>query len=177
MTNAMLHTLPHPSKTLTLFAWMCDCIRTAIAPHTGPEMPRGPLLYFFHNYLSRLSARLDRLFTRWRNGTIAPPRPRASRPGKPPRMRLPQARMWLIKAVQKTAIAYEQLGLIMADPEFQQFLTEVPAAARLIAPLRLAVGQATPKRRPKAEKPPKPKSERARKPRAGLPRILFPGPS
>lgn len=167
----MLSQLPHPSQSLGHFAWICDAVRGAIAPHTRSDTPAGRLLTFIYSYLGRVVPRIDRLFIRWRAGKIRPARPCAPRPRTPraenpdrPRIRLPRGQSWLLKAVQKTAIGQEQLRLLLLDAEFQDFLRQVAAARCILRPLCIAVGLEMPdyltlpprKRKPR---PPKPKAE------------------
>ena len=43
----LLHTLPQPTPALGLFAWMADCLRAAIAPHTSATTVPGRLLHYY----------------------------------------------------------------------------------------------------------------------------------
>jgi len=156
---------------------MADCIRAAIAPHTHATTTPGRLLGFFHAYIARSLTRLATLHAAWRAGTLRPSRPRAARISAPqtgappntdtplpPPIRLPRARIWLIKQVQATATGYYQLQSILADPDFAAFIAEVPRAGRILRPLCTALGVEPPAplqlppraRKPRAPRPPRP---------------------
>lgn len=168
----MLHAAPHPTPALRLFAWMCDCLRTAIGPHTRADTRPGQVLGFLWYYLGRASARLDKLFEKWRAGTLRPARPRPTqakpREANPARIRLPQGKFWLVKRVQKAAIGQSQLQMLLLDEEFLTFLREVPAARRILRPLCLALDAAIPdflRPKPRIRKPTPPKPKPAPEPR------------
>jgi hypothetical protein len=138
---------------------MCDCLRTAIAPHTRADTPTGRVLIFLHGYLARAVTRLDTLFASWRAGTLRPARPGTTRTASRSPIRLPGGQMWLVKHVQPTAIGQEQLRILLEDTEFQTFLREVPRAARILRPICNAVGfklpgTPRPRVRPRPPSPP-----------------------
>ena len=169
------HTLPYATPALALFAWMADCIRAAIAPHTHATTTPGRLLGFFHAYIARSLTRLATLHAAWRAGTIRPSRARATRINAPqtgalpppphlPPLRLPRGHLWLIKQVQATAIGQGQLQSILADPDFTAFIAAVPRAGRILRPLCTALGLEHPAplrlpprpRKPRPPRPPRP---------------------
>ena len=139
--------------------------------------------------LGRTAARVTALFNRWRAGTLptptpAPARPRPVRPAPP---RLPTRRNWVIAAVGYQAAGHaSQLNALMAEPEFQTFITEVPQSGRLLRPLCRLLGitplpppLALPSK-PSRARPPRPRPSREPKLRAAdlrrprLPPIMFP---
>ena len=197
-----LHTLPYATPALALFAWMADCIRAAVAPHTHATTTPGRLLGFFHAYIARSLTRLATLHAAWRAGTIRPSRPRAPRisappisapqTGAPPNTdtplpappRLPRAHLWLIKQVQATATGYYQLQSILADPDFAAFIAEVPRAGRILRPLCTALGLEPPAplrlpprvRKPRPRTPPPPRPPRFTRAERYRLRNYSPGP-
>ena len=156
---------------------MCDHLRTAIAPYTTYTTLPGRFFRFFFVYIHRASQRLDALYTKWRNGTLRPTRPtRPTRPARPrttpsrpPEFRLPQGKLWLLKRVPNTAGSYDALRVMMQDPEFLQFLREVPRAIRMLRPFSLAIGFEWPgdAEKPRRIRKPRPKPPKPEKPRWG----------
>ncbi len=152
----------HPTAVLTIFAKVCDCLRASIGPHTTAYTLAGRFALFLHDYVIRTSRRLDALFAKWRAGTLPPTRARKPRkaPARRPEFRLPQGKLWLLKRIPGTGYVYDTLRLLHEDPEFQQFLREVPRAARLLRPLCTGldyIPPGTPPKPPRVRKPrPKP---------------------
>lgn len=148
---------------------MADCIRNIILhrPH--------PVLAYLCAWLARSTTRLDRLFTLWQAGKLKParPRPKSARKSTPSpnRIRLPKGRLWLIKHAQQTTIAHQQLTLLLLDPTFTQFATEVPAAQRILRPLCTATGTIPPAW---LALPPRPRKPRPAKPARPQPRGAYP---
>lgn len=170
----MLYLRPQISPVLTLFAWMCDGIRAAIAPHARSDTKSGQIISFVYHYLARTLTRLEILFAHWKNGTLPPTRParpRAEKPKsaepepQPARLPIPQGTLWLVKRVQKAAIGQSALLNLLNDAEFAAFLREVPRATRLLRPLATALGVVLPGTRPRVHKPrpPRPKPAPAAK--------------
>lgn len=156
----MLYLRPQPSPVLTLFAWMCDGIRAAIAPHARSDTRTGQVLTFVYYYLARTLTRLEVLFVRWKSGTLPPLRPakpRAETPApakpKPARLPLPQGKLWLIRRVQQAATGQSALLNLLNDAEFAAFLREVPRAVRLLRPLATALGVVLPGTTPRPRRP------------------------
>jgi hypothetical protein len=121
-------------------------------------------------YILSLSFRLDRLITRWKNGTLPKPRgPRAARqrtaPRAPHRFPLPGGKHWLPRRMPGTGIGAfgGQLRHLLAnDAELQALLAAAPQARRMLGPLCRAFGidvdnpLASPPARPAPNPRPKP---------------------
>ena len=92
--------------------------------------------------IGRINGRLHALYHHWRAGTL--PKPAPSRPGRPshaPAPRLPTRQAWVIAAVGYPAAGRAaQLKALMAEPQFVEFITAVPRAARLLRPLCRSLG-------------------------------------
>ena len=166
----MLHSTPHPSPTLGLFAWICDCLRKAVAPHTRMDTARGRLMDFLWGYCARASMRLDKLFIKWREGKLRPARKR--QPGKPRAanpnaIRVPRGNLWLLRRLQPPAIGHDQLRALLADAEFLSFLRDCPGARRILRPFCTAIGYTPPDF---MQIPPRPRKPRPKKPRAEPPK-------
>ena len=145
--------------------------RAAVTTTLSAPPARIAFIGFIWAYLLRLSGRVDRLVTRWQNGTL--PRPRAPRPPRAPdpdraprpapQFRLPRGRMWLIRQIQGTAFAGSQLRHLLAtDERMQAFLEAAPQAGRMLAPLFRMLGvdpekpYGVPLVKPPASPPPEP---------------------
>ena len=166
----MLYATPHPSSSLGLFAWMCDSLRRAVAPHTRLDTARGRLMHFLWAYFARASIRLDKLFTKWRSGKLRPARPR--KPGKPraanPRaIRVPRGNLWLLRRLQPAPIGGDQFRALFADAEFLAFLRDCPAARRILRPFCASIGYTPPDF---IQTPPRPRQPRPKKPRPEPPK-------
>ena len=121
--------------------------------------------------LQRLANRLQSLFARWQQGTLKPPRPRASRPaGHParpapaqPYQRLPRERGWINRRVEAAAQCCGLLHNFLQQPDAECFHAEIPQSARLLRPLchALAVDHPT-----WLKLPPRPRRKRPRSPAA-----------
>ena len=139
-------------------------LKAAVAPTLSMPKERFAFVAAVWHYIFRLSGRLDRLITRWKNGTLPKPRPPASphhasphpaapQPASPnpdstcatpvgkPRFRLPGNYKWLLHRIQGTAFAGSQLAhLIATSAELHEFLEAAPQARRLLNPLCRALG-------------------------------------
>ena len=144
-------------------------LKAAVAPTLSMPKDRFAFVAAVWHYIFRLSGRLDRLITRWKNGTLPKPRPPASphpaaphpatpqpaspQPASPspdstcasqagkPAFRLPSGHMWLIRRIQGTAFAGSQLAhLIATNAELHAFLEAAPQGRRLLNPLCRALG-------------------------------------
>jgi len=132
--------------TLTeAFAYIVQCLKDTIAPRRGMAQNRMDFLSFLWLRLHRLNNRFAALYARWKNGTL--PKPGAPRPGRTrearpaPAIRLPQARLWLIKDTQAAAGGASLLRhWIATNPEFQEFLEAAPQLRRMLNPLCHALG-------------------------------------
>jgi len=129
-------------------------LKAAVAPTLSMPKERFAFVAAVWHYIFRLSGRLDRLITRWKNGTLPKqrlPKPRppgSSRPdrtcaasaGKPV-FRLPSGHKWLIRRIQGSAFAGSQLAhLIATNAELHAFLEAAPQGRRLLNPLCRALG-------------------------------------
>ena len=126
-------------------------LKAAVAPTLSMPKERFAFVASVWHAIFRLSGRIDRLITRWKNGTLPKPRPsrpRAPQPGRTgatpqgkPAFRLPGGHMWLIRGIQGTAFAGSQLAhLIATSAELHEFLEAAPQARRLLNPLCRALG-------------------------------------
>jgi len=139
-------------------------LKAAVAPTLSMPKERFAFVAAVWHYIFRLSGRLDRLITRWKNGTLPKPRPPASphrasphpaapQPASPnpdstcatpvgkPRFRLPGNYKWLLHRIQGTAFAGSQLAhLIATSAELHEFLEAAPQGRRLLNPLCRALG-------------------------------------
>jgi hypothetical protein len=175
--------LPHPSHMLGLFAWLVDVVRYSISVYPRNETYASRALCTLYSWLPRASARLDRLFTRWKAGKYRPAKQRArtatapqdqTKPATPqtPRDRLPSGQGWLFKSVipdpmQGAPGGFGELQTILADTEIQAFCKDVAEARRIFRPLCTAYGLPRPdylklpprarKQRPSRAKPKLPK--------------------
>ena len=158
-------------------------LKAVIAEVAAPDRSRTAFLVFVWGRLSHMVVRFEKLYARWRAGTL--PKARGPRPPRTPReednakpretppFRLRGGRMWLVRHVQKSAAFASQLRHLLAtDPEIPAFLQACPQAGRILRPLCRALGVNLPAPYgvtidhliPIAPKP------RARKPRAPRPR-------
>ena len=172
-----------------LFALYFHGLKAAVAPTLSMPKERFAFVAAVWHYIFRLSGRLDRLITRWKNGTLPKPRapqPRAHQPPAPqplvpqpdltpdtprakPAFRLPGGHMWLIRGIQGTAFAGSQLAhLIATNAELHEFLEAAPQGRRLLNPLCRALGvdfdKPTGVALPKPTAEPKPEPEPASSP-------------
>ena len=152
----------------THLALILATLRTAIFGALARLSTHVQILAALHNHIARAAARLDRLFTLWQAGKLPIPRPRRERkPRKPPespRLRFSQAKAWLVRLHQPAIAQGSQLYNLLLQPEAEQFLREVPQAARILRPLLRLVWDVHP---PSIAPAPRPK--RARKPRPPKP--------
>ncbi len=104
--------------------------------------------------LGRTANRFQALYDHWRAGTL--PKTAAPRPGRPARIpasRLPTRQTWIVAAVgYQAAGRAAHLNILMAEPEFNDFIAAVPRAARLLRPLCRSLGIPLP---PSMRLPPK----------------------
>ena len=126
-------------------------LKAVIAEVAAPDRSRTAFLVFVWGRLSRMVVRFEKLYARWRAGTL--PKPRGPRPPRAPReednakprvrppFRLRGGRMWLVRHVQKSAAFASQLRHLLAtDPEIPAFLEACPQAGRILRPLCRALG-------------------------------------
>jgi hypothetical protein len=165
-----------PLPFIVIFAQIIRNICGKIATKADSVYLRGPLFPLMdaaHTRLRLMVNRLTALVARWRAGTLPKPRPsRAGQPRKPrdpPKVKLPNGQMWLVKLVQETAQIRGQLEHLLTNEELQEFLKAVPQAGRILRPLCKMLGAdptLTPAiLRPSIPKPRKPRPARERKPR------------
>ena len=105
----------------------------ALSPHTRT----------LWGWLQRRIQRCGRLCARVQAGRVRVSRPKPA--GTPARtgvrVRMPQGRGWLVQALGHEAAAYaSQLHALLAEPGVTELLAEVPALARLLAPIRRMLG-------------------------------------
>ena len=148
----------------THLALILATLRTAVFGALARLSTHARILAALHNHIARAAARLDRLFTLWQAGKLPTPRPRRERkPRKPPespRLRFSQAKAWLVRLHQPAIAQGSQLYNLLLQPEAEQFLREVPQAARILRPLLRLVWDVYP-----PSIAPAPRPRRARKPR------------
>jgi len=126
-------------------------LKAVIAEVAAPDRSRTAFLVFVWGRLSHMVVRFEKLYARWRAGTL--PKARGPRPPRTPReeddakprakplFHLPGGRMWLVRHVQKSAAFGSQLRHLLAtDPEIPAFLEACPQAGRILRPLCRALG-------------------------------------
>ena len=173
------------------FVLILSGLRATLAGIASADRSRGDFVIFLWNRISSISGRLERLFARWKNGTLPrlraprPPREREARPAPP--FRLPGRRKWLVHASQLAIGPRSQLcHLIATDPEIAAFLRDAPQARRLLNPICHMLGidldaphgapiglPPPPPRRPRVPRPPAPKRPECAQP-APQPRVPRP---
>ena len=153
----------------TTFALILTGLQAAIAPLAARDWSRPALLVRVWSRLSHASVRFERLFTRWREGTLPAPRPSRAgqpttraqkKPGVPAGPVVPGGRAWLVVMVRETAGFASQLQhLLLTNPDIADFLAACPQAGRILRPLCHMLGIP----RPPALPAPPPRPPRARK--------------
>jgi len=126
-------------------------LKAVIAEVAAPDRSRTAFLVFVWGRLSHMVVRFEKLYARWKAGTL--PKARGPRPPRTPReednakprakppFHLPGGRMWLVRHVQKSAAFASQLRHLLAtDPEIPAFLEACPQAGRILRPLCQALG-------------------------------------
>jgi hypothetical protein len=142
----------------TRFALILAGLRAAIAPVAARDRARTSLLVLLWGRLGRMATRFERLFARWREGTL--PRPRPSRAGQPatwqPHPHFPANPAWLVAMVREATPMASQLQHLLAHPDITEFLAAAPQAGRILRPLCHMLGlpqppALPPRTRPKAQ--------------------------
>jgi hypothetical protein len=150
----MLDILTEMPTLATTFAAIIAGLRAAIAPLAARDRARTALLVLLWGRLARSAARFERLFARWRAGTL--PRPRPARAGqrtrRQPHPHLPANPAWLVAMVRETAPMATQLQHLLAHPDMAAFLAAAPQAGRILRPLCHMLGLP----RPPQTRPPAP---------------------
>ncbi len=122
-----------------LFTLILATLRAAIAPAAARNRARTALLVLVWTRLSRMALRFERLYARWRAGTIRAPRPAAPRT-RAPHPNLPTRPAWLIAECREAAAIASQLQHLLATPDAAEFLAACPHATRLLRPLATMLG-------------------------------------
>ena len=172
-----------PMPFQTHLALIFATLRTTIFGALGRLSTHAQILAALHNHIARAATRLDRLFTLWQAGKL--PQPRAKRPNTPrkppqtPRIRFSRAKAWLVRLHQPATAQGSQLYNLLLQPEAEQFLREVPQAARILRPLLRLVWDTyppviAPKPRPKRARKPAPAARSARGATEKTPRGKYP---
>jgi hypothetical protein len=144
----------------TRFSLILAGLRAAIAPVAARDRARTTLLVLLWGRLARSATRFERLFARWRAGTL--PRPRPARAGqrtrRQPHPHLPANPAWLVAMVRETAPMASQLQHLLAHPDIADFLAAAPQAGRILRPLCHMLGlprppalPPPPRKRPQAQ--------------------------
>ena len=116
-------------------------LKQAIASNRHMPQPRIALLERVWLHVHGMRNRLERLYTRWRNGTLPKPgtrgRARATpATSRPAVARLPRGRGWLVRDTQAVVGARSQLAHFLAThPDIPAFLEAAPQAGRILRPL------------------------------------------
>ena len=171
------------SQLVQSFVLILTGLKATLAEAMSANRSRADFLMIVWKRFNDISKRFERLFARWKAGTLPKLRSRPARPraDRTPPIRLPTRRLWLILEVRKTT-EYRSLlrHLFGTDPEFVAFLNAAPQARRLLNPICRALGidldapygvplglppHKNKPRRAAAPPQPKPKAERPRKPR------------
>ena len=118
----------------TTFAAILAGLRAAIAPTAARDRARTALLVLIWSRLGRMATRFERLFARWRAGTLPKPRPaRARQPTtQQPHPSIPTDPAWLVVMVRETAPVAGQLQHLLDHPEIADFLHAAPQAGRIL---------------------------------------------
>jgi hypothetical protein len=135
-THHQLVILTQMPTPLPRFAQITAFLREAIARAAARNRVHAPVLVLAWTRIGRMLARFQRLFDRWRSGTLPSPRP--SRPGQPrrpgPTPRLPGG-LWFPALVPEFSTAAVRLEALLADPTMVDFLAACPQAGRILRPL------------------------------------------
>ncbi len=125
------------------------------------------LTLVFHNRVSAIHRRIERLLVRFREGKLRPAAPRAttSMPRGPRRqaVRMPRKFGWLLDAGKHNAAYFtNQLNDLLTTPEMVALLDAAPQARRMLRPLcrALAVDLPWTVAAPRVPKPRKPRKPR-----------------
>jgi hypothetical protein len=156
-----------PSLPTTLSTILTG-LRDLVAAAAHKDVANRALLILAYRHIGRLTERLLRLMEQWRTGTL--PKPGKPRPGRPSHPRkhphLPMRRAWL-RTLAGFNVSNQASGLrlLIASPEFAEFLAAAPQAARHLRPLWRIVTTdpppppiAPPPRAPKPRLPPRPRA-------------------
>jgi hypothetical protein len=151
-THHQLVILTKMPTPLPRFTQITAFLREAIARAAARNRVHAPVLVLAWARIGRMLARFQRLFDRWRDGTLPSPRP--SRPNQPrrpgPAPRLPGG-LWFPALVPEFSTAAVRLEAFLADPTMVDFLAACPQAGRILRPLcRLLALPLTPSLRPPA---------------------------
>jgi hypothetical protein len=142
------------------------------------KAPRAPKFRPLHTYLqtklNRTAAKLEILFEKWQNGWRPEPRIQASKRERPDSVRstphMPTKKGWFPLSIGEDYYQANGLGnrleQIIHTPEFQQFVTDIPQAGRLMRPLATMFHTPIP---PALERPKTDHPKRVMKPRAPRP--------
>ena len=126
---------------MQIFLAILTNLRAAIAAKAARDRALTVMLCLVWARVARMGQRMERLFMRWKAGTLPKPRPSPIRhdraTAKPPGARpvFPSAPGWLFSRVWEAGACGTQLAHLVQDPEFAAFIAEVPQAARILRPL------------------------------------------
>ena len=132
----------------------------------------APILRLLYLRLFALVGRIDRLATKFRDGTLPKPRHRAPKsPTAPnserlPALRLPSGRGWLFHIAQRVAQWAPNVEIYVNHPEIIALAAAAPQAGRLLRPLCRLLLVPIPEhlrlppraRKPRKPRPPKPRA-------------------
>ena len=111
------------------------------AQSIGKRMPDG-LIHLLWTRLRRLGQRFAKVVAQLEAGTLRPPGPLRSRPGRarpdrpPPELRVPNGFGWLVWRIGWQAAGRgSQLEYLLRDPEMQALLAAAPQLAAMLRPL------------------------------------------
>jgi hypothetical protein len=169
-----------PSTATPLADWLArilEGVRQKLA--RGVARLRAPTPHFLaviallHTRLNRAVQHIDRLahlFAAGRLPAPRPPRPARKSPAvpRPPGLRLPQGRAWLLRIDQSIAQHISQIQAFLDAPDTIALLRAAPQAARHLRPLCRAIGVPLPdhlRLPPPAPRPPRTQSPRAKRPK------------
>jgi hypothetical protein len=170
----MLVILTEMPTLATCFSLILAGLRAAIAPVAARDRARTTLLVLLWGRLARMATRFERLFARWRAGTL--PRPRPARAGqrtrRQPHPHLPANPAWLVAMVRETAPMASQLQHLLAHPDIADFLAAAPQAGRILRPLCHMLGLPRP-----PALPPPPRKRPQAQPAGGWAQPTAPAPA
>lgn len=122
---------------MQIFLLILTHLRAAIAVRAARERALSPLFVLVWGRVARMAQRMERLFARWKAGTLPPPRPsQAGRTRKAcAATGYPTGANWLVGHAQEVVAFGSQIAHVLHDPEFAAFVAAVPQAGRILRPL------------------------------------------
>ena len=158
-----MHAAPLPPHLRTLapaVAVRVALILTHLAALVARAFLRNPrlvpLIIPLWTRLTRGARRFSKLMAQFAAGHLPRHRP-GGRGGRAPKPPIPTANAWLVRTLHHEAAALgSQLAHLLAEPGVAELLAAAPAAARILNPIRRALGLPTATRPRPPRAPPRP---------------------